>query len=90
MPIRFIVRVSDFDKKQLGFFVPKYVTDFYQLKPGRYKGGVSLTHGDVTTCPINLSKYKHTLRGRLPPNVGKKSEVTEVWIYRDTWIAPKK
>lgn len=90
MPVRFIVRVSDFDKKHLGFFVPKHVADFYQLQPGRYKGGVSLTHGDLTSCPINLSKYKHTLRGRLPLNVGKKSAVTEVWIYRDTWIAPKK
>ena len=90
MPVRFIVRVSDYDKKHLGVFVPKYVADFYQLQPGRYKGGVSLTHGDVNSCPINLSKYKHTLRGRLPLNVGKKSAVTEVWIYRDTWVAPKK
>ena len=63
--------------------------DFYQLKPGRYKGGVSLSFGDVTSCPINLTKYKRTLRGRLPPNVGKKDGISEVWIYRDTWVAPK-
>jgi hypothetical protein len=89
VPIRFISRVSDHDKKHLGFYVPKYVMDFYQLKPGRYKGGVSLTFGNVTSCPINLTKYRHTLRGRLPPNVGKKGSISEVWIYRDTWTAPK-
>jgi hypothetical protein len=89
VPIRFISRVSDYDKKHLGFYVPKYVTDFYQLKPGRYKGGVSLSFGDVTSCPINLVKFRRTLRGRLPPNVGKKDTISEVWIYRDTWVAPK-
>ena len=89
MPIRFISRVSEYDKKHLGFYVPKYVMEFYQLKPGLYKGGVSLSFGDVTSCPINLTKYKHTLRGRLPPNIGKKGSISEVWIYRDTWVAPK-
>lgn len=89
VPIRFLSRISDYDKKHLGFFVPKYATDFYQLQPGRYKGGVSLAHGEVTSCPINLVKYKHTLRGRLPSNIGKKSAIAEVWIYRDTWIGPK-
>ena len=89
MPIRFISKISDYDKNHLGFFVPKYVKDFYQLNPGRYKGGVSLSHGDVTTCPINLVKYKHTLRGRLPPNIGKRNAISEVWIYRDTWIGTK-
>jgi len=89
VPIRFIARASEYDKKHLGFYVPKYVTDFYSLKPGRYKGGISLSHGDVTSCGINLIKYKHTLRGRLPPDVGKKNAISEVWIYRDTWVAPK-
>jgi len=89
MPVRFISRLSEYDKKHLGFYVPKHVTNFYSLKPGRYKGGVSLEFGDVTSCPINLTKFKHTLRGRLPPNVGKKGAISEVWIYRDTWIAPK-
>lgn len=89
MPIRFISRVSEYDKKHLGFYVPKYVMDFYQLKPGRYKGGVSLTHGDVTSCPINLVKFRRTLKGRLPPNIGKKGAISEVWIYRDTLVAPK-
>jgi len=74
MPVRFISRLSEYDKKHLGFYVPKHV---------------SLEFGDVTSCPINLTKFKHTLRGRLPPNVGKKGAISEVWIYRDTWIAPK-
>jgi len=89
VPVRFISRISSFDKKHLGFYVPKYVTDFYQLQPGRYKGGVSLTHGEVTSCTINLAKYKHTLRGRLPPNIGKLKAISEIWIYRDTWIGTK-
>lgn len=89
MPIRFISRISEHDKKHLGFYVPKHVTNFYSLKPGRYKGGISLEFGDVTSCQISLTKFKHTLRGRLPPNVGKKGAISEVWIYRDTWIAPK-
>ncbi|MFW9832710.1 MAG: hypothetical protein ACFFEK_01840 [Candidatus Thorarchaeota archaeon] len=89
MPIRFISRVSEYDKTHLGFYVPKYVMEFYQLKSGRYKGGVSLSFGDITSCPINLTKFRHTLRGRLPPNVGKKGVISEIWIYRDTWAAPK-
>ena len=89
MPIRFISRISMYDKNHLGFFVPKHVTEFYHLNPGRYKGGISLAHGDVTTCPISLVKYKHTLKGRLPPNIGKKNAIAEVWIYRDTWVGHK-
>jgi hypothetical protein len=89
VPIRFISRVSEYDKTHLGFYIPKYVMEFYQLKSGRYKGGVSLSFGDVTSCPINLTKFRHTLRGRLPPNVGKKGVISEIWIYRDTWVAPK-
>jgi hypothetical protein len=89
VPIRFISRVSEYDKTHLGFYIPKYVMEFYQLKSGRYKGGVSLSFGDVTSCPINLTKFRHTLRGRLPPNVGKKGVISEIWIYRDTWVALK-
>jgi hypothetical protein len=33
-----IGRLSEHDKKHLGFYVPKYVANFYSLHPGRYKG----------------------------------------------------
>jgi hypothetical protein len=29
VPIRFIAKISDYDKKHLGFFVPKYEKEFY-------------------------------------------------------------
>ena len=90
MPIRFIAKLTEYDKKHLGFYVPKYVADFYRLQPGRYKGGVSLSHGDLTSFGITLVPFRRTLRGRLPPNAGKKDAISEIWIYRDTWIAPKK
>lgn len=89
MPIRFIARLSDYDRKHLGFYVPKYVVDFYHLEPGRYKGGFSLSHGELTSCGVTLMRFRKTLRGRFPPAVGRKGAIAEVWIYRDTWIAPK-
>jgi hypothetical protein len=85
MPIRFLSRLSQFDKKHLGFYVPKYVKVFYSLKPGKYKGGISMEHGEVTSCSIRLTEYRKTLRGRLPPNKGEKEKIAEIWIYRDTW-----
>ena len=89
MPIRFIAKITEHDKKHLGFYVPKHVADFYSLQAGRYKGGVSLSHGDLTSCGITLVPFRRTLRGRLPTGTGKKGAISEVWIYRDTWIAPK-
>lgn len=89
MPVRFLARLSKSDEKHLGFYVPKYAKDFYMLEPGTYKGGVSMKHGEVNSCTIKLVKFRQTLRGRLPPNVGKKDAISEVWIYRDTWIPPK-
>jgi len=90
MPVRFISRVSKIDEKRLGFYVPKYVTDFYHLKPGDYRGGISPKHGEVQTCSIKLRKFKRTLKGTLPPNIGEKDSIVEVWIYSDTWKSPKK
>ncbi len=90
MPIRFIARLNEYDKKHLGFYVPKYVADFYRLEPGRYKGGFSLSHGEMTSFGITLTPFRKTLRGRLPQGEGKRGSIGEVWIYRDTWIAPKK
>ncbi|MFW9909021.1 MAG: hypothetical protein ACFFEF_10630 [Candidatus Thorarchaeota archaeon] len=89
MPIRFIARLSKKDPKHLGFYVPKYVMDFYGLQPGDYKGGISLKHGEVNSCSIKLQKSFRTLRGRLPPNFGKRDSIAEIWIYRDTWTPPK-
>ena len=89
MPVRFISRISKVDEKRLGFFVPKYVAEFYMLKPGDYKGGISATHGEVNSCPIRLFKTRNTLRGVLPPKIGEKGSIVEVWIYRDTWRAIK-
>ena len=91
MPTRFITRLSTVDKDHLGFYVPKFVMDFYKLEEGRYKGGISPTEGDMTSCTIKLRKYKRTLRGTLPKNIGKKSDVVEVWIYRYSKLPlPKK
>jgi hypothetical protein len=78
MPVRFIAGLSKTDEKHLGFYVPKYVTDFYMLQPGTYKGGIGLKHGEVNICTIKLVKFRHTLRGRLSPNVGKKEAISEV------------
>ena len=85
MPVRFISRISKIDDKRLGFYVPKHVTEFYCLKPGDYKGGISVAHGEVISCPIRLFKTRRTLEGILPPKIGTKGTIVEVWIYRDTW-----
>ena len=89
LPVRFLSRLSTLDKNHLGFFVPKYVMDFYNLVPGKYKGGISLSHGEINSCPIQLRDFRHTLRGKLPPNIGKKGAIVEVWIYRDTFTPLK-
>jgi len=89
LPVRFISRLSKFDSKHLGFYVPKYVTDFYGLEPGLYRGGASMKHGELNSCPIKLVKFRRTLRGRLSPSIGKEGAISEIWIYRDTWIPPK-
>ncbi len=89
MPIRFIARLSNIDKNNIGFYVPKYVKEFYGLKPGLYKGGISSTHGEVTSSSIKLKKYKKTLTGVLKKNIGEPGKISEVWIYRDTWTPPK-
>ncbi len=38
MPVRFLARLSKYDKNHLGFIVPKYVKEFYKPEPGKYKG----------------------------------------------------
>ena len=90
MPTRFIARLSKIDEDHLGFYVPKFVMGFYRLEEGRYKGGISPTEGDLTSCSIKLRKYKHTLRGTLPKNIGKKSDIVEVWLYRHSKTPLKK
>ncbi|TFF92943.1 hypothetical protein EU546_06885 [Candidatus Thorarchaeota archaeon] len=89
MPIRFLSRLSKFDKSRLGFYVPRYVKQFYDLKPGSYKGGISMEHGEVTSCSIQFSKYRKTLRGKLPAGKGEEGVLCEIWVYRDTWKPTK-
>ncbi len=90
LPTRFMARLATIDSKHLGFYVPKYVKDFYDLEEGNYKGGIAPREGDLTSCSIKLRPYKHTLRGTLPPNIGRKSAVVEVWLYRHSRIPFKK
>lgn len=70
LSIRFL-RLDRFDKKHLGVYVPKYVKIFYNLEPGKYTGGITMEQGEVTGCSIQLTQYRRTLRGRLPPNKGQ-------------------
>ncbi|MFW9910412.1 MAG: hypothetical protein ACFFEF_17790 [Candidatus Thorarchaeota archaeon] len=90
MPTRFMARLATIDSSHLGFYVPKYVKEFYDLQEGNYKGGIAPREGDLTSCSIKLRPYKHTLRGTLPKNIGQKGSVVEVWLYRHSWIPFKK
>ena len=89
MPIRFIARLSKLDK-DIGFYVPTYVKEFYGLKPGQYKGGISVTHGEVSSSSLRLRKHKRTLTGVLRKNIAEPGNIVEVWIYRDTWTPLQK
>lgn len=90
LPTRFMARLSKIDNTHLGFYVPKYVKEFYILEEGAYKGGIAPSEGDLTSCSIKLRPYKHTLRGTLPKNIGRRGSVVEVWIYRHSRIPLKK
>jgi hypothetical protein len=90
LPTRFMARLSKIDNTHLGFYVPKYVKEFYALEEGAYKGGIAPSEGDLTSCSIKLRPYKHTLRGTLPKNVGRRGSIVEVWIYRHSKIPLKK
>ena len=90
MPIRFIARLTQMSKDNLGFYIPTLVKEFYDLKPGSYKGGISMSHGEVTSSPVRLRKHKKTLTGVLRKNIGESGNIAEIWIYRDTWSPPKK
>lgn len=90
LPTRFMARLAKIDNSHLGFYVPKYVKEFYQIEEGNYKGGIAPKEGDLTSCSIKLRTYKHTLRGTLPKDIGKKGSVVEVWIYRHSLTPAKK
>jgi hypothetical protein len=90
LPTRFMARLATIDNTHLGFYVPKYVKEFYDLDEGIYKGGIAPSEGDLTSCSIKLRTYKHTLRGTLPKNVGRKGSIVEVWLYRHSKVSFKK
>ena len=85
-----MARLARIDNKHLGFYVPKYVKEFYQIDEGNYKGGIAPKEGDLTSCTVKLRPYKHTLRGTLPQNIGRQGSIVEVWIYRHSRIPVKK
>jgi hypothetical protein len=90
LPTRFMARLATVDNTHLGFYVPKYVKEFYDLEEGSYKGGIAPSEGDLTSCSIKLRPYKHTLRGTLPKNIGRKGSIVEVWLYRHSRVPFKK
>ncbi|MFW9884293.1 MAG: hypothetical protein ACFFEX_07885 [Candidatus Thorarchaeota archaeon] len=70
------------------FYVPKYVKDFYGLKSGSYRGGVTLRNGTTASYRIQLSVYRNTLRGRVPESAGFPKSIVEIWMYPQTWMPP--
>jgi hypothetical protein len=89
MPLRFLTRLRKNGGKFLYFRIPKYVKDFYQLRAGNYRGGVTTENGSTTSCRIWFSKDKNTLNGRVPVAVGLAGSIVEIWMYRDTWSPPE-
>ena len=60
--------------------------DFYGLKPGSYKGGVALKNGTTASYRIWLSRYRNTLRGRVPESAAMPKNIVEIWMYPQSWI----
>jgi len=70
MPLRFLTRLTKGAGHYHIFYVPKYVKEFYGLKSGSYKGGVTLKNGATASYRIHLSTHRNTLRGRVPESAG--------------------
>ncbi|NHJ12970.1 MAG: hypothetical protein EAX95_04800 [Candidatus Thorarchaeota archaeon] len=85
MPIRFLTRLTKGEGHYNVFYVPKYVRDFYNLKPGSYMGGITLANGISAGYRIDFSRYRRTLRGRVPETAGPSKNIVEVWMYTHTW-----
>ncbi|UCH05632.1 MAG: hypothetical protein JSW05_05560 [Candidatus Thorarchaeota archaeon] len=90
MPLRFLTRLTKGAGPYHIFYVPKYVKEFYGLKSGSYKGGVTLKNGTTASYRIHLSIYRNTLRGRVPESAGFPKSIVEIWMYPHTWIPPVK
>ncbi len=90
MPLRFLTRLTRGAGHYHIFYVPKYVKEFYGLKSGSYKGGVTLRDGTTASYRIHLSGYRNTLRGRVPESAGFPKSIVEIWMYPHTWIPPVK
>jgi len=90
MPLRFLTRLTKGAGHYHLFYVPKYVKEFYGLRSGSYKGGVTLKNGTTASYRIHLSIYRNTLRGRVPESAGFPKSIVEVWMYPHTWIPPVK
>ena len=88
MPLRFLTRLTKGAGHYHIFYVPKYVKEFYGLKSGRYKGGVTLKNGTTASYMIDLSMYRSTLRGRVPESAGFPKSIVEIWMYPHTWVPP--
>ncbi|NHI82678.1 MAG: hypothetical protein EAX81_00050 [Candidatus Thorarchaeota archaeon] len=83
--IRFLTRLAKGEGHYHVFYVPKYVRDFYNLRPGSYMGGITLANGISAGYRIDFSSYRRTLRGRVPESAGSSKDIVEVWMYPDTW-----
>ncbi len=90
MPLRFLTRLTKGAGHYHMFYVPKYVKEFYGLKSGSYKGGVTLRSGATASYRIHLSMYRSTLRGRVPESAGFLKSIAEIWMYPHTWMPPAK
>ncbi|MHA2601881.1 MAG: hypothetical protein AM324_007105 [Candidatus Thorarchaeota archaeon SMTZ1-83] len=90
MPLRFLTRLTKGAGHYHIFYVPKYVKEFYGLKSGSYKGGVTLKNGATASYRIHLSTHRNTLRGRVPESAGFAKSIVEIWMYPHTWIPPAK
>jgi hypothetical protein len=88
LPLRFLSRLTKGAGHYHMFYVPKYVKDFYGLKSGSYKGGVTLKNGTTASYRIHLSIYRNTLRGRVPESAGFPKSIVEIWMYPHTWMPP--
>lgn len=90
MPMRFLTKLTKGAGRYHIFNVPQYVKEFYGLKSGSYKGGVTLKSGTTACYRIHLTMHRNTLRDRVPETVGFAKSIVEVWMYPDTWTPPQR
>lgn len=90
LPLRFLTRLMKGAGHYHIFYVPKYVKEFYGLKSGSYKGGVTLRNGTTASYRIQLSTHRNRLRGRVPESAGYSKSIVEIWMYPQTWMPPVK